>query len=248
MLAPLTVLGGALAFDVVSYLGNGIQDYLRYWIVALPLGILLLGCVVAAVQTPPSTSGTFVRTGSPLAGHTTGVVVAVCLVLIVMIPTTLSTGHSMLNPKIGVEESFQIGFIFKAHPTKSDLTFPGAYPEALALGNYFASQHLPDGDVIVDNSTGCVPMMIVTSNQPKLFVIPNDRDFQRILADPITFHTHYIMEPNPAQAPVNAPNLLYPSLWATGGEFTKKVHQFPAGGPCPEFRLFKVLHHSNQVA
>ena len=55
MLAPLTVLGGALGFDMVSYIGNGIQDYLRYWIVALPLGVMLLGCLVAAVQTPSPT-------------------------------------------------------------------------------------------------------------------------------------------------------------------------------------------------
>jgi hypothetical protein len=250
VLAPLTVLGGALGFDMVSYMGNGIQPYLRYWIVALPLGILLLGCLVAAVQTPASTQiGVPIRNESLRPDrHALGVLAALCLVLVVMIPTTVSTGSGMFNPGIGVEESLQIGFIFKAHPNASDLQFPGAYPDALALGNYLTSRHLPNGDVVVDNSVGCVPMLIVTSSQPKLFVIPNDRDFQRILADPISFHTHYIMEPNPGQAPVNAPNLLYPNMWNTGSGFTKMVHQFPARGPCPEFRLFHVLHHSNQVA
>ena len=164
-----------------------------------------------------------------------------------MIPTTVSTGASMLNPAIGVEESQQIGFIFKAHPGNFDLTYPEAYPDAMALGNYFSNRHLPDGDVIVDNAIGCVPMMIVTSNQPKLFVIPNDRDFQRILADPITFHARYIMDPNPAQSSVSATNLQYPTLWTTGAGFTKVVHEFPARGPCPQFRLFEVLHHSNTV-
>ena len=249
MLGPLAVLGGALGFDIVLYMGNGIQDYLRYWIVALPLGILLLGCLVAAVQTPRLTRvGTLVRTRSPRAGgRPLAVLTALCLVLVVMIPTTVSTGSGMFNPGIGVEESQQIGFIFKAHPNAYDLGYPDAYPHVLAFGRYFENRHLPDGDVIVDNSTGCVPMLIATSSQPKLFVIPNDRDFQRILADPITFHTYYILEPNPATTPVSAPNLLYPNLWNTGSEFTKLVHQFPARGPCPEYRLFHVLHHSNPV-
>jgi hypothetical protein len=115
------------------------------------------------------------------------------------------------------------------------------------LGRYFENRHLPDGDIVVDNSTGCVPVMIVTSNQPKLFVIPNDRDFQRILADPITFHTHYIMVPDPTTLAPGAVNRLYPSMWNTGSGFTKMVHQFPTQTDCPEFRLFHVLRHSNEV-
>ena len=92
-------------------------------------------------------------------------------------------------------------------------------------------------------------MMIVTSSQPKLFVIPNDRDFQRILADPITFHTHYILEPDPYRAAVSCPEIsCIPALWAA----RKRVHQDGAPVPgqraVPEFRLFKVLHHSNQAA
>ena len=249
VLAPLSVLGGALGFDMLSYMGNAIAGSLRYWIVALPLGILLLGSLVAAIQTPrPARVGVTMRTRSPRAGvQALDVLAAVCLVLVVMIPTTVSTGYGMLNPQIGVEESQQIGFIFKAHPNAMDRKFPDAYPFALALGRYFENRHLPDGDVVVDNSTACIPMMIVTSNQPKLFVIPNDRDFQRILADPITFHVHYILVPDPTTDAPGAVNRLYPSMWNTGSGFTKMVHQFPTQSTCPEFRLFHVLRHSNQV-
>jgi hypothetical protein len=81
-----------------------------------------------------------------------------------------------------------------------------------------------------------------------LFVIPNDRDFQRILADPITFHTHYILEPDPAEVPISATNIQYPNLWTTGAGFTTMVHQIPSRGTCPEFRLLRVLHHSNVVS
>ena len=45
--------------------------------------------------------------------------------------------------------------------------------------------------------------MVITSNQPKVFVIPNDRDFQRTLSDPIAFHTHYLLLPDPTALDIN---------------------------------------------
>jgi hypothetical protein len=150
----------------------------------------------------------------------------------------------MLNPSIGSEETQQLGFIFHTHLDAGDLQWRDRYPQELALGNYFAGLHLPDGDIVVDNSTGCIPEILTTMSQPELFVIPNDRDFQRILADPISFNVHYILEPDPASTPITAPNILYPSLWSTGAEFTKMVHQIPSRGTCPGFRLFRVLRHS----
>ena len=250
ILAPLTVLGGALLFDMVSFLGNGIQNYLRYWIVALPLGILLLGSLLAAIQasgSEPTDGLERIRPTRP-GIRKLGALAAVVMVSAVMIPTTISTGSSMLNPAIGVEESDQIGFIFKSHPSASNLVYPHAYPQSLALGRQLVNLQLPNGNILVDNSVACVPIIVVTSSQPKLFVIPNDRDFQRILADPISFHTHYILEANPSSAPNTAMNLEYPSLWNTGAGFTKQVRQFPARAACPEFRLFHVIRHSNTVS
>jgi hypothetical protein len=153
----------------------------------------------------------------------------------------------MFNQNIGSEEVQELGFIFLKHPDKAQLAWKGRYPAVLALGDYLAGRHFPNGDIVIDNSTQCVPEMLVTVKQPRLFVIPNDRDFQRVLADPISFNVHYILEPDPASTPITAPNLLYPALWSTGAEFTKMVHQIPARGSCPEFRLFHVLRHSKTV-
>jgi hypothetical protein len=175
------------------------------------------------------------------------VLASVALVLVVMVPATFTTGSAMLNSKVGWEETQQLGFIFHEHLNQVDLKWKNRYPQELALGSYFDALHLPDGDVVTDNSTSCVPEMITTMNQPKLFVIPNDRDYQRIVADPITFKVHYVLEPDPAVTPVTAMNITYPSLWASGAGFTKRVHQFPARGTCPGFRLFRVLRHSNEV-
>jgi hypothetical protein len=247
MLAPVAVLGGALAFDMLAFLHNTIEDFFRYFIAAVPLGVLLVGSLVAAVQssgvTPPNEQP--VPTKSTRSGFGwIGMAAAVGLVLVAMVPATVTTGSAMLNPSIGSEETQQLGFIFHAHLDAGDLLWRDRYPQELALGNYFSGLHLPDGDIVVDNSTGCVPEMLTTMSQPELFVIPNDRDFQRILADPISFNVHYILEPDPASTPITAPNILYPSLWSSGAEFTKMVHQIPSRGTCPEFRLFRVLRHS----
>ncbi len=250
ILAPVAVLGGALGFDMISYLSNAIDSALRYWIAVLPLGIMLLGSLVAALQTPRRAPGTVpVRTWSSRTHvRALGVLAALFLVLAIMIPTTVSTGSGMLNPQIGVEESQQIGFIFNP---RLEANHREVYPFALAMGGYFEGRHLPDGDVLVDNgdASGCVAQMIVTSSQPKLFVIPNDRNFRRVLADPITFNTRYILVPDPTSIEPGAVNIMYPSLWSTGAGFTKMVHQFTAQSTsaCPDFRLFQVLRHSNQV-
>lgn len=249
VLAPLAVLGGALGFDMLAYLDNSIQQFLRYFIAVLPLEVLLVGGLVAAVQASrPVPDGLSVGTRSHHLGvRALAVLASVCLVSVVMIPATVTTGSAMFNPKLGVLEVNQLGYIFHAHPSQAEIAEKDNYGWILAMGDWFTSQHLPDGDVVVDNFPECVPPLLTTISQPKLFVIPNDQDFQRTLADPITFHAHYILEADPAAFPNTAINIEYPSLWSTGAEFTKVVHKFPSRVDCPAFRLFRVLQHSNTV-
>jgi hypothetical protein len=172
---------------------------------------------------------------------------ATVLVFLVMVPTTASTLKTMSNPKIAILETQQLGFIFHAHPDRADLDNKANYGWILKMGDYFTNRHFPGGDVVVDNFPECVPPLLTTVGQPKIFVIPNDRDYQRILADPVSFHAHYILEADPVAFPNTSINQQYPNLWKTGAEFTKMVHDFPSQAACPEFRLFHVLHHSNSV-
>jgi hypothetical protein len=249
MLAPLGVLGGALAFDALAYLDNSIEDFFRYFIATVPLEVLIIGSLLAA---SPSLKRSQVAKPLPVRNRPVGfralmAVASILLVLLTMVPATVTTTAAMFNPAIGTEETQFLGFVFHKHPSAKDLDFKARFPTILSLGDYLAGLKLPNGDIVVDNATVCIPEMITTISQPKLFVIPNDRDFQRVLSDPISFHVHYILEPNPAQTPITAENIEYPSLWSSGADFTREVHQFPARGACPELRLFKVLHHSNQV-
>jgi hypothetical protein len=89
--------------------------------------------------------------------------------------------------------------------------------------------------------------MLTMSPNPKVFVIPNDRSYQRTLADPETFHAHYILEADPVGTnSVTSINIQYPGLWTTGAGFARRVHSFSAGG-CRDFRLFKVFTHPTEA-
>jgi hypothetical protein len=249
ILAPLTVLGGALGFDGLALLNNNIQPYFRYFIVTIPIEAFLVASLLARV---PSSDRGRLRLKPPAGRHATRTLLrnagAVLLVFAVMIPAGITTAGAMFNLHLGPEELDQLGFIMKARPTQFEIEYGQRYPDVIRIGNYLANLHLPNGDVIVDNSLNCVPEIIATISQPKLFVIPNNRDFQRTLADPVSFHAQYILEAQPKNYPIDAPNIQYPNLWSSGAGFAKEVHQVPSRGTCPEFRLFKVFAHTTHVA
>jgi hypothetical protein len=248
ILAPLAILGGALGFDMFALFDNKIQAALRYFIISIPLMVMLVGSIVAALQNARpkevSASGGAQRRGTRAAALS---ILSVVLVLAVMIPTTKTTVSGMLNPRVGLQETQQLDFVLRSKPTRTDLAYKENYSHILAMDNYFMSLHLKNGDIVVDNFPECVPPILTTIDQPKLFVIPNDQDYQRTLADPIAFHVHYILEADPKGFPNTSINLQYPSLWRTGAGFTKLVHEIPSKAACPAFRLFRVIHHSDEV-
>jgi hypothetical protein len=245
ILAPLTVLGGALSFDAFLYLmATGLEPYYRYYIVTIPLEMLLVGSIVVSVSPGDNSgAGSLRSTSWSIKGRGLRCVGAVLLVLVLTGPSVITTAAAMFNPKIGQEESQQIDFIFSSHPMAASVEYEQRYPTILKISSYLDSLHLPNGDVIVDNTTLCVPEIITTSSQPKLFVIPNDRDFKKVLADPLTFHVHYILDPDPIGYGPAETNTTYDTLWNTGAGFAKAIHQIPARGTCPEFRLFRVFRH-----
>lgn len=245
LLAPVTVVGGGLAFDLLGYLANSIQPYFRYFITAVPLEVLVVGSLFA---TAPALVGSL-RPHLPsrgTAGRRVMGAVAVLVALVLLIPASVSTVAGMFNPNVGIEETEFLGFIFHRHLTAEDESAKHSYTAVQSITDYLDNMHLADGQVVVDNFSTCIPNAITMAPNPKIFVIPNDRDFQRTLADPLTFHARYILDVDPSGAGVlTAPNISYPNLWTTGGGFATDAHTFPAAGQCEAFKLFKVTGHPN---
>jgi hypothetical protein len=254
ILAPLTIVGGGAAFDLLAYLTNEIQPFFRYFIALVPLEVLLVGGMFAtapALLHPIAQSwpAAETRTRAPARKRPrTFATVAVLLALCLAAPSLYTTVKGMFNPKVGVEESGFLGFIVDQHQTAGDKREKQQYPALLSITNYLAKQHLASGQVIVDNFSACIPFVIVMSPNPDIFVIPNDRSFQRTLADPLTFHAHYILDADPnGIGSLTAPNISYPALWKTGAGFATEVHYFPSRSLCPAFKLFRITGHPNQA-
>jgi hypothetical protein len=150
----------------------------------------------------------------------------------------------MTSASIAPEEQTFLGFIFEAHPSPLELAYKVRYKTISEMSQYFASLHLGDGSVIVDTFSGCVPDLLLQSPNEKIFVITNDRDFAQLLSDPLSFHVGYILEENPVGVESLAETArTYPTLYNTGAGFARVVRQFPPGGTCYAFRLFKVYGH-----
>jgi hypothetical protein len=247
VLAPITVVGGGLAFTLLGYIENSIQPWFRYFITAVPLEVLLVGSFFA-------TSPAFVRMWesfpeTPRDRSWQRAAIGVFISLMLLGTSSVTTIMGMANPKVGYEETQHLGYIFSRHPTAFENQGPKTYPAVVKMVDYLAKEHLSNGQIIVDNFSVCIPDVIVASPNPDIFVIPNDRTFQRTLADPLVFDAHYILDVDPiGDGALTAPNTTFPNLWSTGDRFAKVVHTFPARGECPEFRLFRVVGHPNQAA
>jgi hypothetical protein len=251
ILGPIGVIGGALAFDVAAYLQNSIENFYRYFITVVPLEVLLVGSLFAALPALGA-AGTHAEAGSVAPGrgdrHPLASVMAVLACLALLAPAFITTAAAMFNANIGPQESTLLGPIFHRHLSAADKSINETYDTVAGDANDISRLHLPNGSVLFDNFTSCAPNIITTIDQPKVFVIPNDRDFRQVLFDPIAFHARYILEADPQGSPITATNIQYPTLWSTGDGFTKQVMQIPARSICPEFRLFHVIGHTNTPA
>ena len=251
VLAPIAVLGGGLSFDMFSYLENQVFPWYRFYILCIPLSIILTGFVVTPKRKFPESR-------SPAIGPPNGadakevkrsflggaIALGASIVALALIgPSVITTATGMLNPKVGIEESFQIGFI--VHEKGAETAAQRA--TSVPMLAYVEHLDLPNGSVVTDEDlAGCATTMIVRSTNPKVFVIPNDTDFQRILADPLTFHAKYMLAPQPIGDNAGiAISTAYPTLYKDGAGFTTLVKSFPATALCPPYRLYRVTRHSN---
>ncbi len=256
--APVAVCGGALAFDLFSFYTNSIIWGFRYLIAAEPLAILVTGSLFAG---PPEDVRSTVsrragrnwtlrprreshRQGN--AGRRTVLGIAGgLLAFVLVVPALPTTAIAMSNTVVGQGELEELGFIFDNPLSKTDHQNLDRWAVIQRLTNYVNHMRIPNGSIVADTFTACFPNVDLNVNNPRVFVITNDRDFQRVLADPLAFHARYLLVPIPGQeSSLNALNRAYPTLYATGAGFAVLVHQFQGVSSCPTERLYRVVKHT----
>ncbi len=240
VLAPLAVLGGGLLFTVVGYLDNLVFPWFRFYILCAPLEVLLVASIVApGARREGQNAVDAVRARRARRGI--GAVLACGAAVVCIGPSLATTAQAMDNPKIGIEESTQLAEVF--HPALYH--HPPSDGALIPILPYLEGLHLQNGDVLTDDAFDCMATAIVRSSNPKIFVITNDSDFAKILADPLTWQTHYVVVPQPSRL-YNAVDAAYPDLYRNGAGFSKLVRSFPPTGLCPPLRLYKVTAHTSQ--
>lgn len=256
-LAPLALLGGTLLFTTATALARINGGFLRYYIVAIPLSFCLAACLAASPA--PLPDGTMRAGGGRVArrlrslglrrgGHgqhvrhwtVTGPTALGCVVAVVLAaPGVATAAVTIHDPHFGQEEFAQLRslFIEGNHDSRD------GFGAENAMAHYLDGLHLATGSILVDNVNGCVPALILLSRHPAQFVIPNDQDFARALADPVTHRVGYMLAvPPQGLGALDAVNRTYPSMYEDGSGLGVRVDGFHfAYGGCPAFRLFKLF-------
>ena len=251
ILAPLAVLGGSVTFDALGLLSGFLEPWYRYFLLTVPLDVMLVGCILAEGGTRSRSSasaesvvhtplGKWRRTRG-FGGGVVGVVVVVAL-LGVSVPLS---GKGIFAKSVQSSESTELGALFLSHPTKTELQWTHHYAHIQSIDAYIGKMHIADGSIVADTYGNCTPQIVTSVPNSKVFVIINDRDFQRVLADPLTFGAHYLFVPQPVGVGVDdALNEEYPTLYASGAGFAKLVHQFKNDGICANYRLYRLTGHN----
>jgi 4-amino-4-deoxy-L-arabinose transferase-like glycosyltransferase len=231
VLAPAAVLGGVVLFEVLAFLRGQTIGNVRYLIAAIPLCFLLTGC---ALMRPSADRGRWAWTRGG---------VAVIAVLAMAAPAAVGSALVMADKHLGRGEHQLIGYAFQLSSRDADYQPQDTSNAAVAVSRYLDGLDLPAGSVVLDNfdaGTVCTPLIILNSKRPRQFVIPNDRDFKPVLADPVIFGAKYLFAPKPTgRGAINEVNRTYPTLYKSGAGIADLEKEFHQTG-CPTFRLYKL--------
>jgi hypothetical protein len=232
--AAFAVLAGTIGFSLLGMVAGVIGPNLRYFIPALPLGMLCF-----AYLTVPAKGSA--RAG-PARSYGEWVFVSALLAALLGIASTAATAYALTDHTVAPLEQMQLAWIFQDHGiNKNGLVAKQLVPSVQDLTRKIDGMNLPSGAIVTDTFTACISQMLMTSKHPHQFVITSDRDFQRVLADPPTFKAHYLLVPPPnGYGSLDAVTRAYPHLYngGTNGDFrlVKTFHE-PS---CPALRLYRV--------
>ena len=243
----VAILGGGLAFTLASYLTGAIFPWFRYYIMVVPLEVLLVGSLLSipAGARPAPAHREQAHGGRP-GGRRRGAkpaLVSVGVILLcvgLLLPSIPGTARAMDNYAVAPDVVKYIGFIYQKNLSPLELSAKDSYAQVQQMAAYLDDRHFSIGDVIADTANSCIPNVYTNVTDPRIFVITNDRDFQTVLADPLASHSHYLLVGFAQDG--DAVLAKYPHL-GRGSGWVKLVHTFlfPHGAACNGFRLFRVV-------
>ena len=236
ILAPLAVMCAVLGFAAWAFLDGKSFGWLRFYIAAIPLMVIVCGSLLANSAVAPTRRRGRLRFASRLT-------VAALLTSIALLGSGVAViwgGRTMLTPNLGREENGQVaaaiggGALARAISPEVRL-----YDLAGTVAANLDRRHLARGSVLVDVATGFP--VVLRSNDPTQFVITPDRDFEAAVADPTSFGVEYLLVPGGGSAVLDAISRAHPGVYADGGGIGELVGDFSDGTGAGGWRLYRLI-------
>lgn len=244
LVPPVIIFGAALVFQVVTFALGGTFPFLRFYIIAIPFAATLsLLAVPDGAFAEPVRPGRHALTASPVASTRVrggyapvAAAFAVCLVV---------AGWAMTQPRYAPQE-YALETIIDPEPDSvspkraAEDRIARTFSTERAIARYLDDLDLPDSSVITDTVYGFA--IVAASRKPKMFVLPSDPDFVRILNDPSNRGARYLLAvPPTGRGTSDTLNKRYPSLYDTGSDIATLELEIPNDGEGqPDWRLYRV--------
>lgn len=240
LLAVVGTLGGVCVFELAAYTTGQISWAYRYVIYVIPLAAMVAGCLAS--------NGRGGERGH-LGHHRRDVrpLLAPVLAVALLVPGVVTTGHTEFFSSIDPLDQQVMQWIVFPHLAASRrwVDFEHEWESTEKVAQQLDAMHLPRGAIMVGDEQACVPNLILQSDNPTQFFIPNDADFQGKIGSPYSNGVRYLMVPPPTGYGQADPlNVEYPGLYGDGAGIAKLVETFNISN-CPSFRLYKLIPTSD---
>lgn len=239
------VLGAVLGGEVVLYASGSTFHWLRFYIYAVPLTVMLAGASLCAERSSPT-----MRTGSRAARLVKAVARSSrrtlfgVLAVAIAAPGIATTAAALADPHDPhtKDERFYVAPVFQPESVDGRAAQPAQkWAQMRDLAARLDAMHLGDGALAVDDAVQCVPYLILDSAHPTQFRIPNDEDFVHSFGALYQRGVRYLLASDPNFVGVkDAVDQRIPGLYANGGGVATLAQTFRYS-QCPTFRLYKVM-------
>ncbi len=244
LVPPLVIFGAALTFQSVTFALGGTFAFLRFYIIAIPFA-----ATMAMLAVPDGTFLEPIRRGrhappTPTvpSTRTRGGYVPVAALLAVSL---VVAGWGMTQPRYAPQE-YALETIIDPEPDDvspkraAENRIARTFSTERAIARYLDDLNLPDSSVVTDTVYGFA--IVAASRKPKMFVLPSDPDFVRILNDPSNRGVKYLLAvPPTGRGKSDTLNKRYPTLYDTGADVATLELEVPNDGDGqPNWRIYRV--------
>jgi hypothetical protein len=232
----LAALAGPIAFSIASYTAGSTFGFFRYYIPVLPLALITLALLLHPIKGMQPATPSWLRAGAPAA---------IAVLLLVGVTGIASTAWAFTDTRLAPDEHAKYSWLFVTPTSPAAIQNKTLLGSAADIAHRIDALGLNDGSVAFD-TFDCGPLIALNSRHPHQFVITSDRDFERVIADPLAFNVPYLLVPNGDRG-IEAIGLVHPGIFEggrVGALQTKVIADYKTTG-CPEYRLIRVVSDGN---